>query len=109
MDEISKASYEEFDWHDEKRKTNINKHKIDFVDATRDIFPFIHVIIPARKEGDEQRYKAIGESNGNIITIIFTERNEGRLCWVISARRARKGEKDEYINIIRNGQQKEKT
>ena len=76
----------EFEWDEGKRQTNIDKHKIDFVDAIR-IFDGFHVEQEndGRDDGEERRV-ITGDLDGAVITVVYTER-EIR-CRLISARRA---------------------
>lgn len=82
----------QFEWDDAKRRTTIEKHKIDFVDAA-EILNGRHVILPARSE-IERRQIAVGELNGKFITVVFTMR--GDVCRIITARSARPDERLEY-------------
>ena len=93
----------EFEWHDEKRKSNIEKYAIDFLDAIQ-VFEEGHFVEDqTRKEDDEERTAAIGpppEENvpshwsGNLIMVLFTWRS-GTIR-IISARRASKDERRRY-------------
>ena len=93
----------EFEWHDEKRKSNIEKHDIDFLDAIQ-VFEVEHFIEDrTREEDEEERKAAIGplpEENvpshwsGNLIMALFTWRS-GTIR-IISARRASKDERRRY-------------
>jgi len=93
----------EFEWHDEKRETNIAKHGVDFTDAIQ-IFRGPHLIEDrTRPEDEETRKGAIGPlpSNavpdhwsGNLIVVVYTRR-EGTIR-VISARRADTDERRRY-------------
>lgn len=89
----------QFEWDDEKNKTNIRKHGIDFdtaalvfADENRlEIFDEIH-------SDSEDRYITIGMINDivYIVMVVYTEReNTVRL---ISARRATKQERSMYYD-----------
>ena len=45
------------------------------------------------------RYKSIGTLNDEVIVIVYTERNEGRSCRIISAWRAKNKEKAAYRQL----------
>ena len=91
----------EFEWDPSKAASNFEKHNIDFIDAItvfRD---------PARKESDvtklkygEQRWKTIGMMhNGHMVTVVYTNRDDpdrGTVRRIISARKVRKNEQQEY-------------
>jgi uncharacterized DUF497 family protein len=89
----------EFEWDEDKRIANLNKHGIDFPRAStiwegRPLDPYSHNWI-----GGEHRRVAIGavaEQRGEkIIALIYTLR-EGRVR-IISARPARRYEREDYF------------
>ena len=83
-----------FEWDDRKRQSNIEKHGIDFDDA-REVFadPAAYTFSsPTRSE--ERRYVTVGLAKGAIIAVIFTLR--GRAVRIISARAARRNEREIY-------------
>ena len=81
-----------FEWDEDKRNATIAKHGIDFLDAL-EVFGSDHLIVPARSE-IEQRECAIGVVNGRLVVVFFTRR--GEVIRLITARRARKNEREEY-------------
>lgn len=86
----------EFEWDENKRKTNIAKHGIDFIDAQK-IFDYDTVTIEDNRFG-EQRFIAIGLLNGKTIVVVYTERSN--IIRIISARKATKNEQQIYFNEI---------
>lgn len=82
----------EFEWDVAKCALNIEKHGIDFDDA-KSVFegPLLEVSSP---RGDENRWIALGQMEGRVIALIFTRR-EG-VVRIISARAARKHEREQY-------------
>lgn len=81
-----------FEWDEAKRLATLQKHGIDFLDLGR-FFGSRHLLAGARSEG-ESRFLAIGELNGLVIAVVFTERN-GRKR-IITARRARRYEREDF-------------
>lgn len=89
----------QFEWDDEKNKTNIKKHQISFSaakyvfnDENRiEIFDDIHSI-------DEARYITIGLINQVpiVVTVVYTER--GQSIRLISARKATAEERRVYYD-----------
>jgi uncharacterized DUF497 family protein len=80
------------EWNEEKAAVNRRKHGIDFEDA---IEIFYGVSLVRRSDRNkEERWLAIGETEGRVVTIVFTWR--GDTLRIISARRARKNEKRAY-------------
>jgi uncharacterized protein len=88
----------EFEWDENKRLININKHGIDFKDALT-IFDYDMVIIEDdRFNYGEQRLIAIGYLDGRIIVVVYTERQH--IIRIISARKATKYEQRTYFEQI---------
>ncbi len=85
----------EFEWDEEKRKINIEKHGIDFDDA-KHVFEDLNCKITPdlRNDYGEERSKIIGKIYGSIISVIFTIRET--VTRIISARKASKNERIEY-------------
>lgn len=83
-----------FEWDEDKSKSNLVKHGIDFEDASA-IF-YGPVIISGSDRNNEERWLAIGISQDRLMSVIFTRRND--LIRIISARRPRPDEKRAYRN-----------
>src|SRR5271156_4230470 len=81
-----------FEWDEKKRISNLEKHGIDFEDAT-DVFCGVNLIRRSH-QNNEERWIAIGETEGRIIAVVFTRRQDA--LRIISARRARKNEERQY-------------
>ncbi|EKS36974.1 MULTISPECIES: BrnT family toxin [Afipia] len=81
-----------FEWDGDKNRRNIEKHGIDFEDAV-DIFDG-PLLLYRSDRNNEERWIAIGKSNNHVIAVIFTWRND--IIRIISARSARKNEKESY-------------
>lgn len=96
-----------FDWHDEKRKSNIEKHDLDFLDAIQ-VFEEEHFMEDrTREEEGETRKAAVGPLpeadvpghwSGNLIVVVFTRRND--TIRIISARRASTNERRRYEHHV---------
>ena len=83
-----------FGWDEQKRQSNLRVHRIDFRDVTGifDGYAFIR-----RSDRDDQiRYEIFGIVSGREIAIVCTLYNAR--CWIISARRASRKERQEYHN-----------
>lgn len=85
----------EFEYDQAKSDSNLEKHGIDFTQAQKLWRDEQALIVPARTDV-EPRYALIGQCLGKLWTCIFTQRS-GRIR-IISARRARDGEKEKYHN-----------
>jgi uncharacterized DUF497 family protein len=80
------------EWHNRKNAANRGKHGIDF-DEALEVF-YTANMVRRSDRNEEERWIAVGESEGRIITVVFTRR--GNALRIISARRARKNEERAY-------------
>ena len=86
----------EFEWDENKNKSNKKKHGIDFIDA-KEIFKDENRSnsVDDRVEYGEKRWITVGKMFKAIIVVIYTIRNATR---IISARMANKKERAAYNN-----------
>lgn len=83
-----------FEWDENKRRSNIEKHGLDFRDAPQ-LFDENYVEVKAKAGLDgEERFLATGVVNEKHVTIIYTERDGATR--IISFRKARKNEHRRY-------------
>jgi uncharacterized protein len=84
-----------FEWDENKSKSNLQKHGVDFVQA-RLVFEDENRIetVDDRVDYGETRYKVVGKAIDLILSVIFTIR--GFAIRIISARAASKKEREEY-------------
>lgn len=82
----------QFEWDERKWITNLEKHSLDFFDATV-VFENPHVIAPSTNS-DEPRFVAIGMLQGRFVTVVYTLRSEA--IRIISFSRSRHEEKRKY-------------
>ena len=82
----------EFDWDENKRQKNIEKHGIDFFDAIKIFWGTILQKISPKK--GEQRFLAIGKIGGDFLAVVYVKR--GNTIRIISARKAKKYERRAY-------------
>jgi uncharacterized protein len=86
----------DFEWDEEKRRSNIAKHGVDFKDAIavfRDDLGFD--FIDDRDDYGEIRMALIGRVGMRFLVVIYTDR--GDEVRIISARHATKAEQDAYF------------
>jgi len=81
-----------FEWDEDKRTKALEKHGIDFADAVG-VFDRETLVAPS-KHGNEERWVAIGLLEGIEIAVILTMRSD--VCRIITARRARRYEREIY-------------
>lgn len=91
----------DFEWGEAKRKANLRKHGIDFVDAVR-IWdgPMLEQIDP-REDLAEDRYRGIGLLDDRCVVVAFTWR--GPRIRMISARKAERHERQAYYESLARG------
>jgi hypothetical protein len=82
-----------FEWDEKKRESNLEKHKIDFVDA-KEIFLDAYRLELQVIKNNETRFQTIGKVNEVILFVVYTRRNQK--ARIISARRASKNERKIY-------------
>ena len=87
-----------FEWDNQKAETNINKHGVDFVDAVQIFQGHTAEAIDDSEDYGEERIRAIGQHNGAVYVVIYTER-EGAIR-IISAWKANKNDREKYYASI---------
>jgi len=92
----------DFEWDEEKRALNIQKHGIDFLSVVS-IFedPNALEAYDEAHSDYEDRYQIIGMAKPGILFVAYTERNEGNVIRLISARRAEQSEIATYRSMAR--------
>jgi uncharacterized protein len=91
-----------FEWDEEKRRNNVSKHDLDFVDSWEVFEGPMLIGIHEREDYGEDRWIGIGLLKGIVVVIVFTERSEDTIR-VISLRKALKHEQIKYEQTIRDG------
>lgn len=84
----------DFEWDENKRQRNIEKHTLDFLDAVQ-LFDGRPVVSTYSPRGEEERWATTGVLEGRFITVVWTPRGENTVR-LISARRARGYERRTY-------------
>lgn len=84
----------EFEWDEAKRRRNLEKHGVDFVDAALVLADAPLLLEDARRDYGEQRCLALGERSGLLFVVAFTLRSGA--FRLISARRANSRERRFY-------------
>jgi len=84
----------EFEWDVEKNEANLKNHGIDFEGAKTIWNGRVVEVQSSQSHHGEIRYLAIGLYKGREITVVYTMR--GEKIRIISARRARKNERELY-------------
>ena len=85
-----------FEWDEDKRLKNLEKHKLDFL-AVRRLFDGRKTLTTESDSLIETRYITTAIIDGKFYTVIWTWRDDARR--IISFRRARYGEERAYSQI----------
>jgi uncharacterized DUF497 family protein len=88
-----------FEWDEEKRLKNIEKHGIAFVDADI-LLGNPHLVAQAKAVDGEQRWLATGMIDEIYVTAVFSRRDP--VIRMISMRSARNGERKRHQEVFGN-------
>jgi len=83
-----------FQWDVAKDAVNREKHGIGFREAAEIFRGYIFVTTDTRRDYGEQRHVALGEYGGEVIRVVFTER-DGEIR-IISAWKASRHDRQTY-------------
>ena len=83
-----------FEWDEAKSRRNLRERGFDFEFAARIFEGDLLEHEDRRRDYGERRLVSIGEINGEVFAIVYTWRGASRR--IISARRARRRERDAY-------------
>ncbi len=89
-----------FAWDDTKRRANLKKHGIDFVDAEKNFRGATFTAEDTREDYGEQRFLTLGLLDDQVVSVTHTER--GNDIRIISIRKATKYEARYYFSQIVN-------
>ena len=89
---------QQFIWDPIKNRTNIAKHGISFPTAAKIFDGPLLEEEDTRQDYGETRIIALGRSEGRILYVVYTRRNS--VIRIISARKANRDERAEYIRQI---------
>jgi len=93
---MANVTFGDFEWDSNKSEANREKHAIDFEEAV-EIFDAPYLKVRTDRDG-EIRWVGLGKAKARLVAVVFTER-AGRVR-IISARRARKKERETYEERI---------
>lgn len=89
-----------FTWDDAKRRDNLRKHGIDFVDAERVFRGFTLTAEDDREDYGEQRFLTLGLLADQVVSVAHTE--QGDRIRIISIRKATRHEARFYFSQVPN-------
>jgi len=87
-----------FEWEEAKRRSNIQKHGIDFIGIEKVFAGTTVTILDDRYDYGESRFVTLGLLNGRVVVIAHTESRE--VIRIISVRKATKNEEANYFKEI---------
>ena len=87
-----------FEWDEAKRRSNIQKHGIDFIGIEKVFAGTAVTIRDDRFDYGESRFITLGLLNGRVVVIAHTETRE--VIRIISVRKATKNEEVSYFKEI---------
>ena len=85
-----------FEWDENKQRTNLQKHGLDFRDAHLAFTDDAFVVEDPHDDYDEIRYILQGLLEQFIIIVVFTVR-ENEIIRIISMRKANRREQENYV------------
>jgi len=87
----------QFDWDPNKAALNVQWHQVSFDEACA-AFDDDHavVLVDDAHSWSEQRFNLIGAAGQRPLFVVYTERKEGTVIWLISAREAEAEEREIY-------------
>ena len=87
----------EFEWNETKAKANLAKHGVSFELAKLIWDDPLHVVIPDRIEGGEQRWHAIGLAGPVVVlVVVHSYPTDDVRVRIIGARKATRHERHRY-------------
>jgi uncharacterized protein len=90
----------EFEWEEDKRHRNVERHHLDFLDGVLVLSGEYYCRYSPRH--GEERWLAIRSLGGIEIAVVFTLRGErGDIIRIISVRRAKRRERRQYHAHLR--------
>jgi hypothetical protein len=91
----------QLEWGEEKRRANLAKHGIDFLEAAEMFRGPMLVAADNREDYGEDRLNGVGLSKGRVLVVTFTEPRQN-IMRVISLRKATKNEKAHFAERIKD-------
>lgn len=92
----------EFEWDEVKRKENLRKHGLDFLDAPTLFSGPMLTRLDTREDYEEPRWLGIGILESVCVVTAFTERGDGEVIRIISMRKALNHERKAFEKTIQD-------
>jgi uncharacterized DUF497 family protein len=91
----------DFDWHRAKSEACRRDRGFDFAYAARIFAGPVLEQVDDRRDYGEVRMRALGEIDGSLYVVVFTDRfdaDDAPVRWIISARRAHQKERQRWLS-----------
>ena len=88
-----------FEWDEAKHAENLRKRGFGFDDASLIFDGPVLESLDERRDYGEVRIRAVGETNGRVLAVVYTDRGEARR--IISARPANRKERQQWQSFVR--------
>ncbi len=92
----------DFEWDEVKRKENLRKHGLDFLDAPTLFSGPILTRLDTRQDYGEPRWIGIGILGSVCAVVAFAERSDGETIRIISMRKALSHERKAFEKTIQD-------
>ena len=89
----------QFEWDNQKEKSNLEKHSISFNDAKKVFESVRFILVDTRMDYGEERIVTTGLIDKRLCVVVYTKRND--IIRIISARRANEREQRRYYEQIK--------
>jgi uncharacterized DUF497 family protein len=89
----------EFEWDDKKSEWTRHERGFGFERAIRIFAGRVHATPDDRRDHAEERFIAIGETEGEVLVVVYTDRGDARR--IISARRANRKERETWRSFAK--------
>ena len=89
-----------FEWDEEKRRSNLTRHGLDFERAEEAFGGVTHTFSDDRFDYGERRFMTYGLLEGEVIAIAHTESEDSKIIRIISMRKATKYEEISFFKEI---------
>jgi len=87
-----------FEWDERKRRSNLEKHGVDFSDLESLFASETVTVLDERFDYGEHRFITLGLLKGIVLTVAHTETDE--VVRILSARKATRYEEETYFKEI---------
>lgn len=91
-----------FEWDEAKRRDNLRKHGIDFIDVSGIFNGPMLTRLDTREDYDEDRWIGFGYVQNRVLVVCYVEQIQDKVIRIISARKALNHERKLFEKEIAN-------